>query len=142
MKKPDSLILIAIWEFFTIFTAFIGIAAIAIFAIPAVLGNWVNWGYNNGYYMRTSLDWGNIARTGAVFGLSVAIFVLVCFIVLAILAGIGLLKGKEWGRITAIVHSALSLFWFPVGTVVGVLAIMYLTKQETKDFFIPPPKAS
>ena len=141
MKKPDSLILIAIWEFFTVFAAFIGIATIAIFAIPAVLGNWMNWEYNNGYWMATSLDWAEIRKTGVVFGLSVVIFLIVCFIVQAILAGIGLLKGKEWGRITAIVHSALSLCWFPVGTVAGVLAIMYLTRQDTKDYFIPPPKA-
>ena len=43
MKKPDLLVLIAIWEFITAFISFIGIAAIAVFAIPAVLGNWNNW---------------------------------------------------------------------------------------------------
>jgi hypothetical protein len=76
---------------------------------------------------------------GAIFGLSVAIFVIFCIMVLAILGGIGVLIGKEWGRIIALVHSGLSLFWFPIGTVIGVLSIVYLTKQETKDYFIPPP---
>jgi hypothetical protein len=45
--------------------------------------------------------------------------------------------GKEWGRITAIVHSALSLFSIPIGTVIGVLSIIYLTKLEVKEFFTP-----
>ena len=134
MKKPDLLILIAIWEFFTAFAALIGIAAIGVLAFPVVLGT-LDWGYNNGMMW----GFGDIPRVGAIFGLSVAIFVIFCIMVLAILGGIGVLIGKEWGRITAIVHSALTGFWFPVGTVIGVLSIVYLTRQETKDYFIPPP---
>jgi hypothetical protein len=42
MKKPDLLVLIAIWEFISAFVAFIGIVAIAVFAIPFVLGSWGN----------------------------------------------------------------------------------------------------
>jgi len=137
MKKPDLLILIAIWEFFSAFAALIGIAAIAVLAFPAVLGT-LDWGYNNG--MSWGLwGFGDIPRVAAIFGLSVAIFVIFCILVLALLSGIGVLSGKEWGRITAIIHSALTGFWFPVGTVIGVLSIVYLTRQETKDYFIPPP---
>ena len=140
MKKPDLLILIAIWEFLTAFCAFIGIAAIAIFAIPAVSGNWGNWMPMSGYYHGTMWNSGSVMSMGAIFGLSIAIFVLFCYLVVAILAGIGLLMGKEWGRITAIVHSALSLVSFPIGTVIGVMSIIYLTKQETKDYFLHTPK--
>ena len=125
MKKPDLLILIAIWEFFTAFAALIGIAAIGVLAFPVVLGT-LDWGYNNGMMW----GFGDIPRVGAIFGLSVAIFVIFC---------IGVFIGKEWGRLIALVHSGLSLFWFPIGTVIGVLSIVYLTKQETKDYFIPPP---
>jgi hypothetical protein len=144
VKKPDLLILISIWEFITAFIAFLGIAAIAVFAIPAVLGSWGNW--NNwmpydGYYNGMMWNSGNMPMVGAIFGLSVAILVLFCYLVVAIIGAIGLLMGKEWGRITAIVHSALSLFWFPFGTVIGVMAIIYLTKQEVKEYFIPPTKA-
>jgi hypothetical protein len=143
MKKPDLLILIAIWEFFTSFIVLIGIAAIVVFAFPAVLGNWGNWnswmpydGYYNGMMGSTA----NMPMVGAIFGLSVAILVLFCYLVVAIIAGIGLLMGKEWGRITAIVHSGLSLCSFPIGTVIGVMTIIYLTKQEVKEFFVPQPK--
>ena len=141
MKKPDLLVLIAIWEFITAFISFIGIAAIAIFAFPAVLGSWNNWMPYDGYYNGMMGRTGNLPMVGAVFGLSVAILVLFCYLVIAIIAGIGLLMGKEWGRITAIVHSGLSLCSFPIGTVIGVMSIIYLTKQEVKGFFIPQPKA-
>ena len=138
MKKPDLLVLLAIWEFISAFVAFIGIVAIAVFAIPFVLGSWGNWEYFNGGYYGMMGNYTDMPRVGAVFGLSVAILVLFCFLVIAIIAGIGLLKGREWGRITGIVHSALSVFCAPIGTVIGVFSIIYLTKQEVKDFFIPP----
>ena len=140
MKKPDLLVLIAIWEFISAFVAFIGIVAIAVFAIPFVLGSWGNWEYYSGGYYGMMGNYTDMPRVGAVFGLSVAILVLFCFLVIAIVAGIGLLKGREWGRITGIVHSALSVFCAPIGTVIGVLSIIYLTKQEVKDFFIRPAK--
>jgi len=138
MKKPDLLVLIAIWEFFTAFIAFIGIVAIALFAIPAVLGAWGNW---SGYYNGMMWNTGDMPRVACIFGLSVGIFILLCYLALAIIGGIGLLTGKEWGRITAIVHSAMSVFCPPIGTVIGVLSVVYLTKTEVKEYFIPQPKA-
>lgn len=139
-NRPDLLVLIAIWEFLTAFVATIGVAAIAIFAIPAVTGNWdYGWGGMGGDWGRS----GDMGMVGAVFGLSVAILVLACFIAFGVAAGIGLLSGKNWGRMMGIVHSALSIFWVPVGTVIGVLAIIYLTKDEVKQYFSPaPPTAS
>jgi len=140
MKKPDLLVLIVIWEFISAFVAFIGIVAIAVFAIPFVLGTWGNWEYYNGDYYGMMGNYSDMPRVGAVFGLSGAILILLCFLVIAIIAGIGLLKGKEWGRITGIIHSALSVFCAPIGTVIGVFSIIYLTKQEVKDLFIAPAK--
>ena len=117
MKRPDLLILIAIWEFLSAFVAFIGVGAIAIFAFPAMA-----WGL--GYY-----------PVGPIFGLSVAILVLLCFVGLAVAGGIGLLNGKEWGRILSIAHAALSLLWIPVGTVIGILSIIYLTRPDVAAYF-------
>lgn len=130
MKKPDLLILIAVWEFFVAFMTLIGIGAIVVFAFPAVLGDWYYW--NGGMMMD--------GRVGGVFGLGVAIVFLFCWLIVSIAGGIGLISGKEWGRITSIVHSALSLFSVPVGTVIGILAIIYLTKPEVKEYFTPPPQ--
>jgi hypothetical protein len=130
MKKPDLLVLIAIWEFIAAFGALIGVAAIAAFAFPGALDR-VN-----------TFEFSRQAHWGAVFGLSIAIFVLLCYIAISVAGGIGLLAGKEWGRVVSLVHSALSLFWIPFGTVIGALSIVYLVKQDVKDYFQPPKPAA
>ena len=117
MKKPDLLILIAIWEFLTALGAFIGVIAIAVFAFPQV----------------TML--GNIARVGGLFGLSVGMVLLLAYLALSAIAGIGLIMGKEWGRISAIIHAAVSLLRIPFGTIIGILALIYLVKPEVKEYF-------
>ncbi len=137
MKRPDMLVLIVVWEFITAFIALIGIAAIATFAFPAVLNNF--WGY--GYGMMNGNYYGNMPMVGAIFGLSIAILVLLCYIALAVIGGIGILLRHEWGRMVSLVHNALSLICIPFGTIIGTLSIVYLTRQEVKDFF-SPPKAS
>jgi len=132
MKKPDLLILISIWQFIAAFIALVGIAAIAVFAFPAVTDNWYGW---------DTMEWRH-GMIGGIFGLSVAILVLLCYLALAVAGGIGLLlnKGHEWARIISIVHSGLSLFAVPIGTIIGTLSIIYLTKQDVRDFFNPPQK--
>ena len=117
MKRPDLLILIIIWEFLTALGALIGIISIAVFAFPPVVALW------------------DVARAGALFGLSVGTIVLLAYLGLSVAAGIGLIMGKEWGRISSIVHAALSLFWMPIGTVIGILTLIYLTKTEVRDYF-------
>jgi hypothetical protein len=86
--------------------------------------------------------YGNMPMMGGIFGLSIAILVLLCYLAVAIAGGIGLLLGQEWGRITSLVHSALSLICIPIGTIIGTLSIIYLTKAEIRDYFaIKKPKA-
>ena len=118
MKRSDLLLLIAIWEFFTAFGALIGISAIAAIALPEAL-----------------VPVYGPAIVGSIFFLSLSILVLLLFMGLAVTGGIGLLKGKEWGRILSIVHAALSLFCIPIGTVIGVLILIYLTRDEVRDYF-------
>jgi hypothetical protein len=117
VKRPDLLLLIAIWEFITAFGALIGISAIAVFVFPDTINH----------------TWGS-AIPGAIFGLSIGILVLLCYVGLAIAGGIGILQGREWGRVLSIAHAALSLFWFPVGTVIGILSIVYLTRPVVTDY--------
>jgi hypothetical protein len=111
VKRPDLLVLIAVWMFIDAVLAIIGISAIAVFAIP---------------------DTGD---RGAIFGLSIAILLLLCSLGINVAGGIGLLQGKAWGRILGIVHAALAVIWFPVGTILGVLALVYLTKSEVREYF-------
>ncbi len=37
------------------------------------------------------------------------------------------------------VFAALNLVWFPIGTALGVLSIVYLTKPEVRDYFEAAP---
>jgi hypothetical protein len=118
VKRPDLLLLIAIWEFITAFVALISISAIAVFALPDAIRPW----------------WGWEPEVGAIFGLSVGVLILLCYMGIAISGGMGLLNGKEWGRVLSIAHAALSLFWFPIGTVIGILSIIYLTRPEVLEY--------
>ena len=129
MKRPDLLMLIAIWQFLTAFAAIVGLGVIALIAFPTMLGAWnESWG----------TPWGlSHSPMMGVFGLSIVSLVLVCYTAIGMTGGIGLLMGKEWGRIASIVHNALILVCFPVGTALGILSIIYLNKVEVKDYFIP-----
>ena len=61
--------------------------------------------------------------------------VLLTYIGLSVAAGVGLIIEREWGRILAIIHSALIVIWIPIGTVIGVLSLIYLTKPEVRQYF-------
>ncbi|WP_347840524.1 hypothetical protein [uncultured Draconibacterium sp.] len=52
-----------------------------------------------------------------------------------LLAGIGLLKRKEWARILTLVLSVLNLFSFPIGTSIGVYSIWALIQAENVEAF-------
>jgi len=131
MKRPDLLILIAVWMFLSALGILIGIAAVSsvcFFAYP-----WMWWnGMTGGWGMWDTPRMGSIA----IIVLGIIMFIMVAYFILALMGGIGLLKGKEWGRILCIVHAALSLFWVPLGTVIGVLILIYLTKPEVQEYFI------
>lgn len=117
MKKPDLIILIVIWQFLTAVVLFFGIIALGVFAYPAVFRLWGE------------------PFIGGVVILSMATLVLLTFCGLAVASAVGLLLDKEWGRIASLVHSALSTLWIPIGTVIGILALVYLTKTEVRDYF-------
>ena len=118
MRKPDLLILVVVWLFLSALFYLVGMAAIAVFALPETLG----YGHGPG-------------SLGGTFGLSVAILILLGSLVVCVLGGIGLLQGKAWGRTLAIVAAVLSLFSFPIGTVIGVLVIVYMMRTDVKVYF-------
>ena len=59
----------------------------------------------------------------------------------SLLAGFGLLRGKNWGRILAIIVSFFNLLWFPVGTALGIYGLFVLMRQEATDYFVMPKTA-
>jgi len=117
VKKPDLLILVAVWQFINAFLAFIGIVAIAAFAFPSII-------WYSGPGTATALA-----------GLSIGVLCLLAFLGVAVAGGIGLLMGREWGRIVSIVHAALNLLSIPIGTVLGILVLIYLVRADVRDYF-------
>lgn len=118
MKRPDLLLLVAIWAFFSAFLYLISIVAIAAFSFPEALG----FAYGP-------------ANAGSIIGQSFGILVLLCCASLSLAAGVGILKAKSGGRIMGIVVAVLSLFWIPIGTVLGVLVLIYLMRPEVRAYF-------
>jgi uncharacterized membrane protein (DUF2068 family) len=118
MKRPELLLLVIVWEFLNAVAVLIGLGVIAVFAFPEVI--------------RSSES----AELAGLFGLSIAVLVLLCFGGIALAGGIGLLKRKRWGRTMSIIHAAISVLNVPIGTVVGALTILYLTRTEVVAYFV------
>lgn len=117
MRRPDELILIAVWEFVTAIGMAIGISAIFVFAFPEVNDLW------------------GLEKVAGMFGLSIGVIILFLSACLAVAGGIGLLAGKEWGRVLSLVYATFSLLRIPFGTIIGILVIVYLVKPTVKEYF-------
>jgi hypothetical protein len=52
-----------------------------------------------------------------------------------IIAGIGLLKNREWARILTLVLAAFMLIGFPFGTAIGIYAFWVLLSREGSDSY-------
>ncbi|MCB1163936.1 MAG: hypothetical protein R3C71_10635 [Candidatus Krumholzibacteriia bacterium] len=70
----------------------------------------------------------------SIVGLSVGGF-LALLALPSLIAGIGLLSHKRWGRIFALVVCVLSLLHLPLGTALGIFGIYVLTRDETAALF-------
>lgn len=51
--------------------------------------------------------------------------------------GWGLLKLRPWARIAGIVVGALSLANFPLGSAIGIYALVILFRKDTEALFLP-----
>ena len=130
MKRPELLVLIAVWEFLSAFGVLVGIGAVSSLFFFTVPGVWWD-GMMGGWGMWDMPRIGNFA----VIVMGFVLLIMVAYFILSLIGGIGLLKGREWGRIVSIVHAALSLFWIPIGTVIGILILIYLTKNDVQEYF-------
>jgi O-antigen/teichoic acid export membrane protein len=72
-------------------------------------------------------------------GYIIAIFIFLMSVP-GIIAGIGLMKHKEWGRILTLILSVISLLNFPLGTAIGAYCIWALVQDETVALFRPESK--
>lgn len=68
----------------------------------------------------------------------VALFVGGLMVLLALpslLAGIGLLRRKEWGRILALIVGVFDLFNFPIGTLIAAYSFYVLLQNSATSYF-------
>ena len=68
--------------------------------------------------------------------------IMVVISVVVIIGAVGVLKTKEWGRITLIVISFFNLIHVPLGTVLGIYSLWVLLNDEIVRLFNPLPPAS
>ena len=57
------------------------------------------------------------------------------FGLLSLVAGIGLWRMREWGRILQIVLAAIGLLGIPLGTIISILLLVYFTRPHIKLLF-------
>ncbi|MCA1818555.1 MAG: hypothetical protein LC620_00630 [Halobacteriales archaeon] len=71
----------------------------------------------------------------AAFGVLIALFIGL-FAALGLTAGILLLRRRRAGKGFGIAAAILQLFSFPIGTALGVYALVILTKRETEQVLV------
>lgn len=99
----------------------IGVLAAGLTALIIAGGGWI------------SGDRTAIQITGLVAVLVAGIIILAS--VPGIIAGAGLLKLKQWGRILALILGLLNLPGFPVGTALGIYTVWVLLDDESTALF-------
>lgn len=129
--RPNGVVWVTIWFFINAAIDLLGAVAISIFGLPAVIKETV----------------GSDDRYIAIAAISFGLFLLVVSGVFNVAAVVGLIRLRVWARWLAIGLAALGLLFFPFGTIIGVLIIRYLLKDEAKQAFgaalpQPTPKES
>ncbi len=121
MEKPQHLLLVAIWQIFCAVIAFLGILTLILFMVFMWVG-----------VPTTDPDIPSVIFL--LFAGTGLFFVLVYFII-SLVAGIGTIKGASWARNLGIVQAVLNILNVPVGTIIGILIIMYLVRPEVTQYF-------
>jgi hypothetical protein len=52
-----------------------------------------------------------------------------------LIGGLALLTRRPWARLYAMVFSAVILFWFPLGTILGTYSLYVLLQPDTRFYF-------
>jgi hypothetical protein len=92
------------------------------------------------------IAWLTLAGIGAISGNAVALGILGLLATIAaslmiflsvpsILAGVGIIQHRQWGRILALIVGGISLIDFPIGTALGVYTIWVLVDTDVRKVF-------
>jgi hypothetical protein len=118
--RPESITLIAVYQFISALPGLIVALAILVIALPAVL--------------YAGLD--RISLSAALFGLGLAVLFTGGLGILSVFTGFGMLKMKEWARWITIALAIFNLPVIPIGTLISVFILFYLFKPETRQMFL------
>ena len=94
-----------------------------------------------GFVAIIMLGAGALSGEAEAFGVMVLVSLFVGFFMLllsipGIIAGWGLLNGKNWARVLAIVLGCLNILSFPFGTAIGLYTLwVLLLHDESHDYF-------
>lgn len=116
-KRPDFITLIAVYHFISAGLLLLFSCVTLMFILPVLL-------------LRSSGTSGFEAQL-----MVLAIFGMLGVLALGVLyavAGWGLLKLRNWGRVLAIAIAVPSLLGFPLWTIAGMLVLIYLTTDEAR----------
>lgn len=80
-----------------------------------------------------SRDWQAMSILGSIG--TIAACALLMTSIPGLVAAYGLLRGRKWGRVAGIIVGALFLFHFPIGTAIGVYAIIILADDSARMYF-------
>ncbi len=125
-QRPDSLILIAVYEF--VMAAMFLIASCVVLPIALLITPFASHGFGQ-----------FVARF---FFVALALTVVFGFGVASAVVGFGLLTLKEWARIGAMLLAIPVLVIFPIWTVIGILILVYLAGEEGRSLFRHSRRAS
>ena len=119
-KRPDGVILIAIYQFISSIPGIILGTAILAIALPAVIQG-----------VRDQ-----IGLIAAIFGISLLVLFTLGFSLILIVSGIGLIAMKNWARWVACALALLIIWAVPIGTLIGGLILFYLLQEDVKQHFV------
>jgi hypothetical protein len=83
---------------------------------------------------------GSIVGIPGIFTLfaGIGLVILLAYFIISLAAGIGTLQGKRWARTLGMIQAVFGITNVPIGTVAGVLTIIYLGKSEVVEYFDRP----
>ena len=119
MKRSDGITVLSVYHFV--------VAALSVLGVCASLGGLLIFMMSRNWYAP---------NVYVALGI-VAVLSFITMIAHAA-AGWALFKMLEWGRWLSIALGVLSLLLFPVGTIIGGVAIWYLLQPAVKDSFLAP----
>lgn len=125
--KPNLLSLVAVWMLYSALAVFAGVLFLLMRDLFPAWYTW-EWRMSSPFYK----------------GLMHDIYVYPAFavyIILALAGGIYLLRGKICGYILGIIHAVLTLAWTPLGTIVGILVLIYMLRPAVRGYYkgVPAP---